>query len=126
VDRVPNGRPGVRRQTADRFREAVAWLDKATVRPAIISSLAADTTLDIILAGQAGFANGVHSRELRQVAEQDGLTWRTAYPRRMDARALAQERIPSIAVPVVMAPSLAGCSVCVASSVSRPLRQAFH
>lgn len=89
VDRVLNGRPGVRRKTVDRVMEAMLWLEKATVRPKIIPSVVADLSVDVIIAGKAGFANEMLARDLSQVAGASGISLSMAYPRRMDPAALA-------------------------------------
>lgn len=96
VDRVLNARPGVRQKTIDRVHEAMRCLEKAPARPIIIPSVRADLTVDIILAGDAGFANEVLARELRRVGSESGLTLRTAYPHRMDPNALADALIQSL------------------------------
>ncbi len=90
VDRVLNDRPGVRQKTVDRVMDAVKLLEKAVSRPAIIPSIAADLTLDVIIAGNAGFANENLARELRRVAKQRGIELRMTYPQRMNPRALLE------------------------------------
>ena len=89
VDRVLNHRPGVRRKTADRVAEAIRWLEKAPARPTIIPSLRADLTVDVIIAGNAGFSNDALAAELRREGAEHGLTLRPAYPLRLDPYALA-------------------------------------
>ncbi len=89
VDRVLNKRPGVRQKTIDRVHEALRWLDKAPVRPTVIPSVAADLTIDVVIAGEAGFANAALASELRLAGSKLGLTLRPAYPKRMDPGALA-------------------------------------
>ena len=89
VDRVLNRRPGVRQKTIDRVHDAMRWLDKAPVRPTVIPSVAADLTIDVVIAGEAGFANAALASELRLAASRLGLTLRPAYPKRMDPGALA-------------------------------------
>jgi LacI family transcriptional regulator len=90
VDRVLNDRPGVRQKTARRVRDAIALFEKTPARPTIIPSIPADITVDVIIAGQAGFANDMLARELRRQAVESGLTLRIDYPKRMDPLALAQ------------------------------------
>lgn len=89
VDRVLNQRPGVRQKTIDRVHDAMRWLDKAPVRPTVIPSVAADLTIDIVIAGEAGFANAALASKLRRAGSRVGLTLRAAYPKRMDPGALA-------------------------------------
>lgn len=88
VDRVLNGRPGVRQKTIDRVREAIRWLDRSAQRPSVIPSIAADLTLDVVIAGGAGFANEILSRELTQAAKARGVGLRLSYPPRMNPWAL--------------------------------------
>ena len=59
VDRVLNKRPGVRQKTIDRVIETVKWLEKGPKRPTIIPTITSDLTLDVIIAGGAGFSNAV-------------------------------------------------------------------
>lgn len=87
VDRVLNGRPGVRQKTVDRVMDAVRLLEKALVRPSIIPTIPADLTLDVVIAGGAGFANEILARDLRRVATQRGVELRTTYPHRMNPMA---------------------------------------
>ena len=89
VDRVLNGRPGVRQKTLDRVYEAIRLLGNASVRPTIIPSVSADLTIDVVIAGDAGFPNEILAKELRRMGSDKGLTLRAAYPKRMDPNALA-------------------------------------
>lgn len=88
VDRVLNGRPGVRQKTIDRVLGAARQLEKAPARPAVIPSIAAGMSVDVIIAGNAGFANDILARALRRLGEQHGLELRTNYPQRMNPLAL--------------------------------------
>lgn len=90
VDRVLNERPGVRQKTIDRVVEAISWLDKATLRPEVIPSIAADFTIDAIIAGASGFANEILSKELVRAGRARGITLNSTYPKRMDPFALAK------------------------------------
>lgn len=90
VDRVLNARPGVRQKTIDRVNEAINWLDKATVRPKVIPSITADFTIDTIIAGAAGFANEILSKELVRAGRTRGIALNSTYPKRMDPFALAE------------------------------------
>ncbi len=89
VDRVLNKRPGVRRKTIDRVHEAIRLLDKAPGRPTIVPSVPTDFTIDIVIAGDAGFPNEILTRELRRIGSGSGLSLRAAHPKRMDPAALA-------------------------------------
>jgi LacI family transcriptional regulator len=89
VDRVLNGRPGVRQKTIDRVNEAIHSLERGARRPAVIPSVAADITLDVAIAGGAGFANDVLSRELNRAARELGISLRMSFPPRMNPYALS-------------------------------------
>ncbi len=88
VDRVLNNRPGVRQKTIDRVVETVKWLEKGPRRPTVIPTITSDLTVDVIIAGGAGFSNDVLVREIRRTAKERGVTVRLALPRRMDPAAL--------------------------------------
>ena len=89
VDRVLNKRPGVRQKTIDRVVEAIKWLEKGPSRPTIIPAITSDLTVDVIIAGDAGFSNDVLAREIKRTAKERGVTIRLALPQRMDPEALA-------------------------------------
>ncbi len=88
VDRVLNRRPGVRQKTIDRVEEAIRSLERSVKRPAVIPSIAADLTVDVVIAGGAGFANEVLTDALRQAARARGVGLRFAFPPRMNPYAL--------------------------------------
>ena len=88
VDRVLNNRPGVRQKTIDRVVETVKWLEKGPRRPTVIPTITSDLTVDVIIAGSAGFSNDVLVREIKRTAKERGVTVRLALPRRMDPVAL--------------------------------------
>lgn len=88
VDRVLNGRPGVRQKTIDRVKDAARQLEKAPVRPAVIPSIAADMNVDVIIAGNSGFANDILAQALRRIGKEHGLELRSNYPHRMNPLAL--------------------------------------
>lgn len=90
VDRVLNERPGVRRQTVEKVREAIQLLNSSNSRPKIIPTLADDIHIDAILAGSAGFANDVLARELRQAADELGISLTTDYPHRLNPTELTK------------------------------------
>ncbi len=89
VDRVLNKRPGVRQKTIDRVIETVKWLEKGPKRPTIIPTITSDLTLDVIIAGGAGFSNDVLVREIKRTSKERGVAVRLALPQRMDPAALA-------------------------------------
>lgn len=88
VDRVLNKRPGVRQKTIDRVLEAVKWLGKGPKRPIVIPAITSDLTVDVIIAGGAGFSNEVLVREIKRTSNERGVTARLALPQRMDPAAL--------------------------------------
>ena len=89
VDRVLNKRPGVRQKTIDRVIETVKWLEKGPNRPTIIPTITSDLTVDVIIAGGAGFSNDVLVREIKRTSKERGVAVRLALPQRMDPAALA-------------------------------------
>lgn len=88
VDRVLNNRPGVRQQTIDKVRDAMARLDVSTGRPRVIPSVPAGLTLDVILAQGAGFANDVLAEALKAHCEGAGFNYRRTFSKRMVPEAL--------------------------------------
>jgi LacI family transcriptional regulator len=90
VDRVLNERANVSPKTIARVREAVKWLERGSRRPTVIPTITKDLTIDVILAGNAGFSNEVLSREIRRTAAERGVTARLHLPKRMDPAALSQ------------------------------------
>ena len=89
VDRVLNGRPGVREKTIAKVHEAMADLGRAAAPPQVIPSLATDLTIDVVIAGHAGFANDILASELRSAASARGIEPRMEFPRRMNPAAQA-------------------------------------
>jgi len=89
VDRVLNDRPGASDKMKARVREAMQWLDKATVRPIVVPTVTTDISIDVLIADKAGFANDILTHELRRVAADRGISLRMSYPRRLDPFALA-------------------------------------
>ncbi|MHA1549412.1 MAG: LacI family DNA-binding transcriptional regulator [Alphaproteobacteria bacterium] len=90
VDRVLNERPSVSQKTIARVREAVKWLEQGSRRPTVIPTVTKDLTVDVIIAGGAGFSNDVLVREIKQIAADRGVTVRLALPQRMNPVALAK------------------------------------
>lgn len=88
VDRVLNNRPGVRQPTRNKVQDAIRLLDSAQSRPKIIPSFTTELEIDVVIAGNAGFANDLLARELRASAREIGITLRTSYPHRLDPEAL--------------------------------------
>ncbi|MCP4384220.1 MAG: LacI family transcriptional regulator [Hyphomicrobiales bacterium] len=90
VDRVLNQRPSVSVKTVAKVREAVRWLERSPQRPTVIPTIAKDLTVDVIIAGNAGFSNEALASEIRRTAAGRGVTVRLTQPRRMDPVALAR------------------------------------
>jgi LacI family transcriptional regulator len=90
VDRVVNGRSGVREKTVRRVEEAIVQLARAAPRPTVIPAVSSGLRVDVVIAGQAGFANDVLSQELRQAAGELGLSLNLTYPKRMNPGALVE------------------------------------
>jgi LacI family transcriptional regulator len=88
VDRVVNNRPGVRQKTIDRVEEAVKWLGQGPKRPTVIPTITSDLTVDVIIAGGAGFSNETLVREIKRTSNERGVKVRLALPTRMDPEAL--------------------------------------
>lgn len=88
VDRVLNRRSGVRQKTIERVLDAARLLQEAPVRPAVIPSVAAGLKVDMIIAGDSGFANDMLARALRRLSREQGLELRRTYPQRMHPGAL--------------------------------------
>ena len=57
VDRVLNGRGGVRGSTEQKVQAAIRTLQGALSRPQIIPSVASNGEIDVVMAGGSGFAN---------------------------------------------------------------------
>lgn len=89
VDRVLNGRPGVRQKTIDRVHEAIECLARAPGRPSVVPSIAPDMTVDIVISDGGGFANDVLGQALRQAARSRGIAVRKSRAPRMNAYALS-------------------------------------
>lgn len=89
VDRVLNKRPGVRQKTIDKVHNAARMLNKATIRPTIIPTIAADITLDAVISADAGFANDMLAKHLLDTGRESGITLRMSYPQGMNPTALA-------------------------------------
>lgn len=88
VDRVLNGRPGVSAKTLNRVQDAARWLERAAARPLVVPPIAADITVDVVIAGNGGFANEILSSELSRAAKERGIELRMALPPRMNPHAL--------------------------------------
>ena len=89
VDRVLNGRPGVKPATAERVLAAARWLDESGARPRMQPMAPPGLTFRAVLGGPPGFANEILMRDLRTAGRSLGLNLRGDFIRRTDAQALA-------------------------------------
>ena len=84
VDRVLNGRPGVKGKTVSKVRDAAEWLAKSGGRPTVVASSLKALTIDILLAGGPGFANEILMREFHRASRLAGVKlnargWQSLY-----------------------------------------------
>ena len=89
VDRVLNGRPGVRPTTVARVLAAARWLGESGARPRVQPMAPPGLTFRAVLGGPPGFANEILMRDLRTAGRSLGLNLRGDFIRRTDAQALA-------------------------------------
>lgn len=90
VDRVLNGRGGVRGSTEQKVQAAIRTLQGALSRPQIIPSVASNGEIDVVMAGGSGFANETVARELLKIARDRSVRLRSTYPRKLDPHALVE------------------------------------
>jgi len=90
VDRVLNGRPGVRPATVARVQEAARWLEESGARPRVQTMAPPGMTLRAMLGGPPGFANEILMQSLRAAGRDLGLRIRGDFIRRNDVRALCE------------------------------------
>lgn len=88
VDRVLNGRPGVRPSTVKKVHDAAAWLAQSGGRPAIRAPVPTSMTVDVVLGGKPGFANEILMHTVRTAARAQGLHFRGQYVERVNIAAL--------------------------------------
>lgn len=91
VDRVLNGRPGVKPATVERVLAAARWLGESGARPRVQPMAPPGLALRALLGGPPGFANEILMRDLRAAGRALGLRLRGDFIRRTDAQALAAE-----------------------------------
>ncbi|MBZ4022639.1 hypothetical protein CKO11_09230 [Rhodobacter sp. TJ_12] len=89
VDRVLNGRPGVRAATVEKVRAAERELAASGARPRLLPPAPPGLSLRAFLGGPPGFANESLGRCLRAVARDTGVALRLDFLRRTDAAAQA-------------------------------------
>ena len=88
VDRVVNGRPGVKAKTVARVNEAIRQLNLASPRPQVIPSIAVGMEIDILIASHSGFANDLLAKGLSSFAKRSGLLLNFIYSARMNVQGL--------------------------------------
>ncbi|SOC03918.1 LacI family transcriptional regulator [Rhodobacter sp. JA431] len=90
VDRVLNGRPGVRSATVEKVRAAERELAASGARPKLMQPAPAGLALRAFLGGPPGFANDNLGRCLRATARQKGVALRLDFVKRTDVVTLAE------------------------------------
>lgn len=88
VDRVLNGRPGVKPATAARVREAARWLAESGSRPQVLAPAPRGLTLRVLLGGTPGFANEILMHEFRAAGRETATRIQADFVRRGDIAAL--------------------------------------
>lgn len=90
VDRVLNGRPGVKSKTVNKVRDAVEWLAKSGDRPTVVASTLKGITIDVLLAGGPGFANEILMREMHRASRSAGVRLNARFAPRANVAALKE------------------------------------
>ena len=90
VDRVLNGRPGVKPKTVQKVMEAARFLEESGGRPTVLAPTPAGLKLRAFLGGSPGFANEILAQALRERARAAGFPLRLDFVRRTEPAALAQ------------------------------------
>ena len=91
VDRVINGRPGVKKKTVDKVREAEQWLAQTGGRPTVVAPPPLGLVLDVLLAGGRGFANEILMHEFRKAGRAAGVNLRARFVERASVASLKHE-----------------------------------
>ena len=91
VDRVMNGRPGVKKKTVDKVREAERWLAQTGGRPTVVAPPPIGLVLDILLAGGKGFANEILMHEFKKAGRAAGVDLRARFVERASVASLRHE-----------------------------------
>ena len=73
VDRVLNGRPGVKAKTVQKVREAEDWLVKGGGRPMVVAPKPLGLKIDVLLSGGPGFENEILMREFTRAGRDMGV-----------------------------------------------------
>lgn len=74
VDRVLNGRSGVRAKTVQKVRDAEDWLMKGGGRPMVVAPKPLGLKMDVLLSGGPGFANEILMREFIRAGRDMGVS----------------------------------------------------
>jgi LacI family transcriptional regulator len=90
VDRVLNGRTGVKGKTARKVRDAAEWLAKSGGRPTVVASSLKALTIDVLLAGGPGFANEILMREFHRASRLAGVKLNARFTPRANVAALKE------------------------------------
>ncbi|WP_187970405.1 LacI family DNA-binding transcriptional regulator [Aquibium microcysteis] len=90
VDRVLNGRVGVKGKTVKKVLDAAEWLAKSGGRPKVVVSSLKALTIDVLLAGGPGFANEILMREFHRASRQAGVKLNARFTQRANVAALKE------------------------------------
>jgi LacI family transcriptional regulator len=83
VDRVLNGRPGVKRSTVDRVQAAVETLAASEARPQVTLTTEMPQRVGVVISKFGGFANEVLTQAFRELSEELGLALDLVAPEAM-------------------------------------------
>ncbi len=89
VDRVLNGREGVKPKTVEKVLEAARFLAESGGRPRVLAPRAEDLRLRALIGGRPGFANELLGQALRESARASGTPLQLEFVCRTDPAALA-------------------------------------
>ncbi len=87
VDRVLNGRPGVKQSTVERIEAAVDYLAASQSRPTVAASTAATLNVDVVISKFGGFANELLAKAFLRWAPDLGVSVTFNHPDAMTPEA---------------------------------------
>lgn len=90
VDRVLNGRPGVRPATVAKVLAAARALEASGSRPRVLAAAPSDLRVRAFLGGPPGFFNQLLAQALRHHAREAGVQFQLDFVQRTAPRALAE------------------------------------
>jgi len=90
VDRVLNGRPGVKRKTVSKVRDAAEWLARSGSRPTVVAPALKGLSIDVMLAGGPGFANEILMRDFHRAGREAGVNLNARFIQRANVPALKE------------------------------------